>query len=109
MASASRAERRRAERAAAKPHAWRVVLAFKVDEWQARQMMTTRDGKPPGSIEPGEFPAAGDDRVWLRAEMIDVDATPGIPMCWRCEEPWSEQVAARPCSGQPPGRLEYVQ
>lgn len=109
MASPARAERRRQERASARPHAWRFVVVYRLDDWQAQQLANPASDDPGVVIEipMGEFPAAGDDRVWLRADMVVRDEIAPEPICWACEQGW-RAVHDKPCAGQPPGRLEYV-
>jgi hypothetical protein len=101
-------KRRERDRPEARQHTWVLAVIYRLDPWQARQLATGKDPRPVGEVRPGEFPPAGDDRVWLRAEMVARDLMAPRPMCYVCERSWSEEAAAAERPGEPPGRLEYV-
>lgn len=87
-------------------HQWVAVMPYELTDQEARQMMTEQDDRPITQLAGGEHPALEDRRPFFGTHNLIRDmVTVG---CLKCEEPWSEEAEARPCSGEPEGKLAYV-
>ena len=64
-------------------HAWQVFISFRIRT-------------------PSEW-FAGDYHL----DIENMSSVTG-PGCYRCEQPWSEELEAAPCPGHPPGELRHV-
>ena len=71
-------------------HEWVALIPYNLDNLQAKYAMS-----------------GGLNKIVLRPQMVRWDDVPPVG-CFICEERWQE-VHDKPCSGQPPGRLEYVE
>lgn len=94
-----------------KRHRWMVFMPFEITPKDARQM-TTGDGLPSIDKVPdtqlaaGEVPLAEDPRPWFGLHNVVRDlVTVG---CFDCEQPYSDEVEAAGCPGEPSGKLAYV-
>lgn len=92
-------------------HEWVVMAPFEVTDEDARRMATgeglpTVDVVPATQLAADERPAPEDARPFFGLHNLRQDLM-GV-VCWSCEEPWTPEVAAKPCAGQPAGKLAYV-
>jgi hypothetical protein len=86
------------------PHTWRVLMQYRLTDAEARSMVEGYghpevDDAPIGLLAAGETPPRGDPRVWLGPHNMLRDES--VVLCYACEEPWSPELAARPCPGDP--------
>lgn len=92
-------------------HEWRALMQYRLTDAEARSMVEGYghpevDGAPIGMVAAGDLPPQGDPRVWLGTHNLLRDES--VVLCYACEEPWTPELAARLCPGEPPGRLAYV-
>lgn len=86
-------------------HQWRAVMQYRLNDEEARQMIEGYghpevDGAPVTMLGRGEQPAKGDPRVFLGVHNLLREES--VVVCWGCEEAWTPELAARPCSGESP-------
>jgi hypothetical protein len=75
---------------AGRPHEWVALVPYNLDDMQAKFAMS-------GAM----------NKIVLRPSMVRWDDAPPVG-CFVCEQTWYE-AHGKPCPGEPPGRLEYVQ
>jgi hypothetical protein len=86
-------------------------MQYRLTDAEARSMVEGYghpevDEAPIGLLAAGERPPVGDPRVWLGPHNLLRDES--LVLCYACEEPWTPELAALPCPGEPPGHLTYV-
>lgn len=90
-------------------HRWRALVPYEVTDEDARRLVQgdyPGADLPPEQIAGDESPPLNDERPFLGLHNV-VREDAGV-FCWACEQPWSEEVAAAPCPGEPEGELTYV-
>jgi hypothetical protein len=92
-------------------HEWRALMQYRLTDPEARQMTEGYghpevDNAPVTMLAAGEGPAKGDPRVFLGTHNLIRDES--TVLCYVCEQPWTAELAARPCPGEPGAKLAYV-
>jgi hypothetical protein len=87
-------------------HRWMVMMPFEIAPSDARKI---RSGELPGidvvpdtELSREEAPRADDPRPWFGLHNLQRELVAG-PFCYVCEEPYSDELEAQPCPGDPDG------
>lgn len=86
-------------------------MQYRLSDVEARQMTEGYghpevDNAPVQMLAAGEGPAKGDPRVFLGTHNLIRNES--MVLCYACEQPWSAELAAQPCEGEPGSKLAYV-
>jgi hypothetical protein len=92
-------------------HRWMAFLPFELTPEDARRMTTggelpSIDEVPPTEIARGEAPPPDDPRPWFGLHNVVHDLV--SVGCYTCEQPYSDEVEAAGCPGEPGQKLAYV-
>lgn len=87
-------------------HRWMVFMPFEVAASDARKMtqpgaLPTVDQVPVTQLARGEVPLAEDPRPWFGLHNVIRELV--AVGCYACEAPYSDEVEAQPCPGDPDG------
>lgn len=90
----------------AERHRWMVYVPYEVTAEDARRIQSREDLGGPQGLAGDEAPAPGDPRPFLGMHNVVHDLV--AVGCFTCEQPYSDEVEAAGCPGEPGAKLAYV-